>query len=251
MIKLIFIMAILGISISYAGTIDPNVPDDKYIEYGDKFHSVVKLSCVNNETILPAGGVNTSWGSAVIIDPHWIITAAHVVEDSYGWSVSFEGKQHEVKKIIIHPEYKTNVFGYNDIALGFLEEEIKLNYYPALYQNSDEVGKICSLAGYGFTGTFDTGIIDFDDKKRAGSNFVDRAERKTLVCSPSKKNKTTELEFLISRGDSGGGLFINNKLAGIHSSVMARDGKSDSSYTDESSHTRISLFCGWIKENMK
>lgn len=244
-------MAIVGTSISYSGTIDPNIPDDKYIEYGAKFNSVVRLSCIDNKTILSTGGDNMSWGSAVVVDPHWIITAAHVVKESHDWSVSFEEKQHKIKKILIHPEYKTNVFGYNDIALGYLEEKITLEYYPALYQDSDEVGKTCSLAGYGFTGTFETGITHSDDKKRAGSNIVDRKERKILICSPSRKNKKTELEFLIANGDSGGGLFIDDKLAGIHSSLMARDGTSNSSYSDESSHTRISLFCGWINETMK
>jgi hypothetical protein len=61
----------------------------------------------------------------------------------------------------------------------------------------------------------------------------------------------TELEFLIASGDSGGGLFIDNKLAGINSCVMAVDKKPDSTYNDESGHTRISKFIGWIKENIE
>lgn len=254
MIKPIFTLIIIlfSIPVSCAGTIDPNVSDDKYVDYGKKFDSVVKLSVVDDETILPTGGINTSWGSAVVINPHWIITAAHVVKDSHDWLVFFQEKQYVVKKVIIHPDYKTNTFGYNDLALGYLEEKIILNYYPELYKNSDEVGKICSIAGYGFSGTFNTGIVDCDDKKRAGSNIVDRTEKKRLVCSLSKKNeKKKELEFLIARGDSGGGLFIGNKLAGINSSVMAIDGKSDSSYSDESAHIRISLFYDWIKQIIK
>ena len=103
------------------------------------------------------------------------------------------------------------------------------------------------MAGWGFTGTFNTGIEKADGKRRAGSNFIDRTERKILVCSPSKRHeKTTELEYLIGSGDSGGGLFIDNKLAGIHSSVIGYDGKSNSTYTDESCHTRISLYSDWI-----
>ena len=56
----------------------------------------------------------------------------------------------------------------------------------------------------------------------------------------------TELEFLISPGDSGGGLFIDQKLAGIHSYVYATDGKSDSDYGDVGCSTRVSDYIEWI-----
>lgn len=228
----------------FAGTIDPNTPDSKHIEYGSKFHSVVKLCCFDDKGM--------SCGSAVIIDPHWILTAAHVVENCHSWSVKFDDKKYDIDKIIIHHEYDTNVFGYNDIALGHVEEAIILDHYPKIYENSDEVGKICSMAGWGLTGTFNSGVDKSDDKRRAGSNFIDRIERKIIVCSPSRNNeKKTELEYLIGSGDSGGGLFIDGKLAGIHSSVMGYDGKPNSTYGDESCHTRVSLFKEWIKESIR
>jgi hypothetical protein len=113
------------------------------------------------------------------------------------------------------------------------------------------VDKVCSLSGWGFTGTFITGSTKYDNKRRAGSNIIEKTERTNLVCSPSPKGvKHTELEFLIASGDSGGGLFIGNKLAGIHSSVLAIDKTPNSSYTDESCHTRISLYTKWIKESI-
>ena len=61
-----------------------------------------------------------------------------------------------------------------------------------------------------------------------------------------KEREVIKLEFLISHGDSGGGLFINGKLAGIHSFVSASDKKADSSYGDQSGHTRISTYKRWI-----
>jgi secreted trypsin-like serine protease len=71
-------------------------------------------------------------------------------------------------------------------------------------------------------------------------------ERSCLICSISG-GKKTELEFLIASGDSGGGLFLDGKLAGINSFVSAEDGKTNSSYGDESGHTRISLYREWIE----
>jgi hypothetical protein len=71
------------------------------------------------------------------------------------------------------------------------------------------------------------------------------------MCDASRSDKESRLEFLISHGDSGGGLFINKKLAGINSLVFSSDGKPDSSWRDESGHTRISLFIDWINNTIK
>jgi len=64
-------------------------------------------------------------------------------------------------------------------------------------------------------------------------------------------NKDTNLEYCISHGDSGGGLFIDQKLAGINSIVLASDKNPDSNYGDESGHTRISKYKDWIEDNIK
>lgn len=241
---LLTILFILLTTTSYAGTIDPNTPDDKYIEYGSKFHSVVKLCCFD--------GKGLSCGSAVVVDPHWIITAAHVVENCHSWTVSIGQDKYNIKNMIIHHNYQSDIFGYNDIALGYLETPIELDHYPEIYNTNDEINRVCTISGWGFTGTFETGIKMSDGKRRAGSNIVDKIERGVLMCSASKKQqKTTELEYLICSGDSGGGLFIDNKLAGINSSVIGHDGKSDSTYGDESCHTRLSLYSDWIKKHIK
>lgn len=232
------------ISSSLAGTIDPNTPDSKYVDYGSKFHHTVKLCCFD--------GKGLSCGSAVVIDPHWILTAAHVVENCQTWTITVRDKEYKLSKVILNPNYKTDNFGYDDIALGYSQEEILLDYYPPLYESSDEVGKLSCMAGWGLTGTFDTGANKSDSNRRGGSNFIDGTDRKVLLCSPSRKHeRCTELEFLIASGDSGGGLFIDGKLAGIHSSVIATDKKPDSTYTDQSCHTRISLYSKWVKETME
>ena len=67
-----------------------------------------------------------------------------------------------------------------------------------------------------------------------------------IVCSVQGTKSQTSLEYLIGHGDSGGGLFIDKKLAGIHSCIYTGDGKLDSSYKDYSAHTRVSLHKPWI-----
>lgn len=247
MIKIItsIIIAFIIYSSSLAGTIDPNVADSEYINYSQKFKYIYKICGFNHDSSLFCA-------SAVAIEPNWVLTAAHVVKNAKLCVVSQEEDKdsHIVDKIIVKEEFEENNFGYNDIALCYLSKELFLEFYPPLYEDEDEVNKLCCISGYGLTGTFLTGANKSDNKKRAGSNKVESIDRELLICTPSISRKTS-LEFLISSGDSGGGLFIDGKLAGINSCVIAADKKPDSTYGDESGHTRISKHIGWIKNTIK
>ena len=238
-----FFSVLLVFSMVYAGTIDPSTPDSKYIEYGEKFHSVVKICGTYKDG-------NVFCASASLIDDHNFLTAAHVVKDSIVCFITIGEKKYLIKNIVINKTFE-NEFGIGDIAIGHSEESFNIGYYPPLYEDVDEVGKVCSIAGYGLTGTFNTGINKSDNKKRAGSNTVESIDKDMLVCSPSRRNDKdyTSLEFMIGSGDSGGGLFIDGKLAGINSCVMVAGRSPMSKYGEESGHTRVSKFIGWIKEN--
>jgi hypothetical protein len=237
--KIISLCSILISFTIFAGTIDPNTPDSKYIEYGSKFEYVYKIcGTYKDDTKFCA--------SAVAIDDHWLLTAAHVVKDAKLCNVSNNDIAYEIDDIIIHKDFETS-FGVADIAICHTSKKLGLKFYPALYENTDEVGNICSISGYGITGTFSSKTKISDGKRRSGSNVIDYIEKDLLICSPSKNKDKTELEFLICHGDSGGGLFIGNKLAGINSCVMSKNRSPNSIYGDESGHTRISKFVPWIK----
>lgn len=240
---LFFLFCSFFVPLSTAGTIDPKTPDHKYIEYGQKYECVVGL-CGEYED------GSHYCASAVIIKPKWILTAAHVINRSKRCAIRLNGQQRNISKIICHQDFKANNFGYYDIAIGYSDEPLDIKVYPKLYNEKDEIGKVCAMVGFGITGTFDTGGVISDSKKRGGSNIIDKVDRDLLICSPSKtRQNTTQLEFLISSGDSGGGLFIDGRLAGINSCVMATDGKPDSTYSDESGHTRIVKYIDWIENN--
>lgn len=229
---------------SFAGTIHPLSSDEKHIEYGKNFANVVKLCGIYEDNSLFCA-------SAVAIDKNWIVTAAHVVKKSKSCVVHNKEKDQSfiVSEVICHESFSDDKFGTADIALCYVDKDIGLVNYPDLYSDNDEIGKICSISGYGLTGTFKTGAIKSDNIKRAGRNKIDYIDRDLLICSPSGMDRT-ELEFLIASGDSGGGLFINNKLAGINSCVLAIDKNPNSNYSDESGHTRVSLYHDWIKKNI-
>lgn len=228
----------------FAGTIHPLASDNKHVEYAKKFPYIVQLCGTYEDKSLFCA-------SAVVIDKNWILTAAHVVQKSKLCLIHNKDKDkaYSVSEIICHKDFNDNTFGISDIALGYVEQDMLLDFYPELYTDNDEIGKICSISGYGLTGNFKTGAIKSDGFKRAGSNNIDYIDRDLLICSPSSMERT-ELEFLICSGDSGGGLFIGNKLAGINSCVLARDKNPNSNYSDEGGHTRISKYAPWIKEEM-
>ena len=230
-----------------AGTRSPEVEDSKYIEYGSQHKCVLPICGILGDKL------NSQFkASCVMIDEYHFITAAHVIMGSITQHVIYNNEAYPCAILAAHIDFDFDKIGSNDIAIGRLQRPIKLDFYPELYTDKDEKDKICSISGYGFPGTFKTGYIQskFDNIRRAGSNIIDESSKYLLKISAHKGTKTS-LEFLISPGDSGGGLFINQKLAGINSYVYATDGKSNADYGDISCHTRISTHADWIEKTKK
>ena len=233
---------------AFSGTRHPNTPDDKHVEYGKKFHYIARIMARDKSTGKP------QFASAVLISPNWALTAAHVVHGAEDVMIMMNDDKVLIKipKVIAHKDYAPeNDPGFYDIALCYSDKDFGLDFYPELYKDFDEEGKICSISGYGLNGDFTHGVTGADIKRRAGSNKIERCERHVLICTPSNANRTS-LEYLICMGDSGGGLFIGNKLAGINSFVTCDSGKvPDSSYHTEGAHTRVSLYYDWVKLQME
>ena len=65
----------------------------------------------------------------------------------------------------------------------------------------------------------------------------------------------TDLEYLISVGDSGGGAFADlgegQVLIGVHSFAEIPDGKDDSDYGDVTGHVRVSSFAKWVNKMIR
>lgn len=245
-ILLILTLVLIG-GMAEAGTIRPEKKDQEYLDYGSKYESVIRL---NGKYKNSDDGAIAS-GSGVVISENWVLTAAHVVDCMEDPFFTIGEKTHFVKKIIVNSEFDINKQMSNgDIALCFVEDRIIISVYPKLYTDNNENEKICGISGYGLTGNGKTGATHSDGKRRAGSNKIILVEECLLFCDMSQ-NDPTALEFLIAHGDSGGGLFIDGKLAGINSFVACSDGKPDSNYGDESGHTRISKYKPWIDDNIK
>lgn len=238
-----------------AGTIDPHTPDSKYVEFGKEFPSVVRIKCKIKCTKPDCPKKEHDYlGSAVVIRPNWIITAGHVVAGTHAQRiVRDDGTEHEIRHLIVHEAFDEDKIGLHDLALGYSPKDFNLKFYTPLYTEADELGKPITIAGYGVPGTFTSGAQHdkADDKKRGGHNVVESAFASVLICTPSAGLKRMPLEFMITPGDSGGGMFIGDRLAGINSFLLATDKSPDGTYGDESAFTRVSLYADWIERQIE
>lgn len=228
-----------------AGTRNPSVSDEKYVAYGSQFHSVAVFCSVREDDH------TEQHASCVIISPRHVLTAAHVVAGTDRWWIRHDGKDIALTGISIKDGFSEDSVGDDDIAVGRLSEEVRLDYYPALYGSDDECGKVASISGYGMEGTFSSGSVASDGVRRAGSNVIEGTSSRGLLICVAGGERLTELEFCISPGDSGGGLFIGSKLAGINSFVMSDKGKPRSTWGNESAHVRVSVHLAWIEGQVK
>lgn len=224
----------------YAGTTHELISDDKYLEFGKKFECVVFLKIEDKDN-------KYSFASGVIIDKNWILTAAHAVNNCKNVKLNILSHDYVSTKIICHSDFIDNNIGLYDIALIRIDNNIDLPFYPELYTKNDHLNKISAISGYGISSKASKIEYNFDNKRRAGSNVIESYDKHMVICSMSKTNQSI-LEFILTSGDSGGGLFIDGKLAGINSCLIAEDGDLDGSYGDLSGHTRIDIFTDWIRD---
>lgn len=179
-----------------------------------------------------------------------MLTAAHMTEGVIASQIHINGKEFTVLKTVRPIDFMYGEKLGGDIAICFLDKDMGLDFYPNLYEKNDEIGRVVSMAGFGVHGTFLTGGVLNDDKKRGGCNVVDSIVEDMLIVSPSRTNRN-ELEFCITPGDSGGGVFLDNKVVAISVCVFhGKKGEAVGKYGHEAALTRISHHKRWIDEEI-
>ncbi len=230
---------------------------------------------------------------ALLRSQRHILTAAHCVTDESGQinvsqvtvTFTFSGWADPVvytvmpSAITVHPAWNGDAEDGNDIAILTLPALAPsgpaglgaAGYLP--YSRFDEVGKQFEFAGFGQTGTGDSGgnpgtqgakrygynrfdtrtkpipilgsdtglAFDYDD----GTVFNNTIETIFHINSPKKPVKSGD--SMIAPGDSGGPSFLNGFIAGVSSKVYAvNDLDPDGSYGDIGAVERVSLHQDWI-----
>lgn len=243
---LLLVLSVVLSTTTYAGTIRPDIDEQKYLDFGKDFFCVRQLVTIKEKENEPSFGL----ASCVILNEHWCITAAHITEDDFDVvKVIIGDRAYCLDKIIVPREFNP-AEKRGDIALGFCEKGFGEVKKPKLYEDKIKVGQVCSIAGFGKYGNMESGAKIVDGKLRAGSNKISYRYNDMVMCEASKENPTV-LEFLPNVGDSGGGLFVQGKLAAITCLIFGKNGSANSKYGDEAGFVELYPYIEWIKDHVK
>lgn len=221
---------------------------------------------VSDYTIAEQAPSNLDWSSvynykessAVAVNAYWILTAAHVADDSGDGALSINNQTYNQQQIVFHPT--------SDLALVRYDKAFPAFYdlYTGTFSSSDEL----ILVGYGTTGNVVNTIGNNDywtdsgtgrgtqrwGTQRYSSNEVLDYE----IDLVSTTNDGFWMDFTVGQttyeagvgiGDSGGGSFINDdgtwKLAGINTSRSGRSGEYDATFS-----IKTQAYSDWISETI-
>ncbi len=154
-----------------------DTPDARYLELGVRFSSVGILDGIG--------------GSAVLVAPDKLLTAAHVVDSNrdgklddnvVGALVAFGANLNErvdaastIKSVKILPQYYSPLQNANDVAIVTLNTPIT-TIEPAKIDLANLVGRVVTVAGYGIAGNgrdFNEEDLEIDLRRRAAQNRVE------------------------------------------------------------------------------
>lgn len=215
-------------------------------------------------------------GHGVLIEPRWIVTAAHAVT----WQpeikqVMVNGVARDVEELVIHPGYKKPpqelldqaletwdwtlfralLSASDDIALIKLARPISDVSPVSLNKDEREFNQIVEIIGKGATGKGDSGYpfsAPHRTELRRAQNKVTSAHGRWLCYSFDKPSEALPLEGGSGSGDSGGPVLLRSgkdwSLAGLTSwadpqSTVRMPGR----YGQISCNVRVSHYAGWIQ----
>lgn len=246
---------------NFVGMIRHDVDIEKYREIGRQSD----YECVGRYS---TSELETDYATGILVSSKWVLTAAHFVADSSVWK--FGENFYHTRRIVKHPKFATLTqeaqFDGWDMALVELEKPV-LDVKPAVrYRGNKELGRTITKLGYGLLGNGHEGMAKSRvQEKLGGQNVIDAIggifedrefSNSVMVCDfddpeNSELNQfgspiPLELEISGSKGDSGGGIFMDESgttvLVGTISGALSRQIK----YGAVLSMTRVSHANGWI-----
>ena len=242
--RLLLAAAILAASFPAAAIlIRPDRDDAEYLELANKYAPSVLL--------------NAPDGEGVVIAPRWILTAAHMAKALQEMKpvpkIPIAGRDQEIQSFHIHPDWRKGNPA-SDIALIYLKRAVSGVEPAALYRGTDEGGKTVVIVGHGYTGKIGGKPLpkeQWDRKKRAAINTVDRISPRTLGLMIKPPDEASDLQGAAAPGDSGGPAFFETpdglQVMGIGSATD--DTNANGIVGDPGDweiYVRVSTFAKWI-----
>ena len=243
-----------------AGTRRDDVDDSEYTSLAAQ----PEYACVGRIS------TSVSLASGVLVADNYVLTAAHVGEESGTMTFNLASGTYTRAWTILLPGWTGDIGDGNDLALVRLSTLVLTEQPAEFYTATNEVGQTGTLVGFGRTGTGLTGDTLAAGTKRAGQNVWDKNgtylgySSDVLLAdfdNPSNRfdswfglRKPIALEYCAAPGDSGGGMFLavggEQKLAGIVSFITSHDGDTDADYGDAMGVIRVSSHLDWLTANL-
>ena len=201
-------------------------------------------------------------GTASLIAPTWLLTAAHVarhIPTERRFSVALKEQHYHLARVILHPDWfdaweqedEDTIGDTVDLALVELATPVEEVLPFELYTHPDEVGQEVILLGSGQHGDGVSGGRGNDGQLRRVTNMIDEADAYWLTFRFDEPPDGTTLEGVCGNGDSGGPALIERNsqlfLAGI-SSWQHQGGKPLGVYGCIEHYTRVSCYVDWIRK---
>ena len=224
----------------------PDRDDAEYLELATHYPSSILLDAPD--------------GEGVLIAPRWVLTAAHMVRALHEMKtpprLTIGERDYEIASFHAHPDWKKG--GHSDIGLLFLRQAVEGVEPTPIYRGKDEGGKAVIIVGHGYTGKIGGKPLpkaEWDRKKRASINTVDRLSPRTLGLKIKDADEASDLQGAAAPGDSGGPAFLKTEaghfVAGI--GYATDDTNADGivgNAGDWEIYARVSAFADWIDETM-
>jgi len=217
-------------------------------------------------------------GHGVLIDPRWVVTAAHAVTWQSGGvnEVTINHVPRHVERVVLYPGYQklpqplvdkalkthdaTQIIAFlsasNDVALLKLSEPVTDVAPIAIYRKNDELGKTIKIVGKGATGTGSRGQDANGAHRtvlRRAFNTINGVQDRWLSYTFHKPPSALPLEGISGDGDSGGPVLIQVngqwQVAGLVSWKRGKDNAillHPGFYGQTNYNVRLSHYASWI-----